>query len=151
MGFSTILPQIKAVLEGVSGIQNVYDYPRYSSDITVMKSLAVSNSIFHLWLIERVAAPSVASLDNQVFRRHQFHLTGFYQVDDSAASEKTFQGLLDLVMNAFDNSDNLTLGDTCDQTQAAQLLEKSDVMFMDVLCHMGVILIEADEEVTVNL
>lgn len=148
MSYSTILAQVKSTLEGVSGVANVNDYIRYSSDLSVMKSLFVSNSVFHTWFITRTSAPSEASLDAQVFRRHNFELLGFYEVDDSLESEKTFQALCDTIMNTFDDDANLTLSGTCDQTQAAQLLEFSQVMFSDVLCHHARILLLCDEEVT---
>ncbi|RMF65557.1 MAG: hypothetical protein D6743_07835, partial [Calditrichaeota bacterium] len=68
-------------------------------------------------------------------------------LDDSAASEKTFQALLDSVMDAFDA--NITLNATVDnQPRSAQLLEKADVEFAGILCHRARILITAEEEVT---
>jgi hypothetical protein len=148
MSYSTILAQVKSTLEGVSGVANVYDYQRYSSDLSTLKSLFVSNSIFHGWMITRVSAPATANITNQVFRQHQFELLGFYQVDDSLESEKTFQALCDTIMNTFDLTANLTLGGTADQIQAAQLLEFVQVEFVGVLCHHARILIQADEEVT---
>lgn len=148
MSYSTILAQVKTVLSGVSGTANVYDYWRYSSDMTTLKSLFVSNGILHTWMITRTSASAEASLDSQVFRNHQFELTGFYQVDDSAESEKTFQALCDTIMNTFDQTSNFTLNATADQIQAAQLLEFTHVEFCGVLCHQARILITANEEVT---
>lgn len=148
MSYSTILPEIKSVLNGVSGVANVNDYLRYSSDITTMKSLFISGGIFHVWFITRTSAPTTANIDNQVFRQHQFELLGFYELNDANESEKTFQQLADTIMDTFDLKANLTLGDTCDQLQAAQLLEFSQVEFSGVLCHHARILIAADEEVS---
>lgn len=148
MAFSAILAQVKAILEGVSGVENVHDYPRYAADITTLKNLGqTATNKFQLWFIERTAAPSIVNAQNQVFRQHQFTLWGFYALEDSTASEKTFQALLDSVMDAFDA--NITLNSTVDnQPQAAQLLEKADVEFAGILCHRARILITAEEEVT---
>jgi hypothetical protein len=148
MSYTTILAQIKSTLEGVSGVQNVHDYLRWSADLTTHQSLFIANGTFDFWMIERTSAPSEASLNGQVFRNHEFILHYMTQLDDSAASEKTAQQLADDVMDTFNLRANLTLGGTADQIEAAQLVEKTEVEFGGVLCHYLRIGINANEEVT---
>ena len=146
--FTQILAEVKAVLESVDGVQNVHDYLRWSADLSRHKQLFVANNKFEFWQIERTAAPSVASTDGQVFRTHQFELWYLREVDDSNESEKLAQELADDVMDTFNARANLTLNETTDQIQAAQMIEKTDVMFGGVLCTQIHIRIFADEERT---
>lgn len=103
-----------------------------------------TNEIFHTWFPERVAVPSEATLGNQRRKHHNFDLWGYYQIDDSASSEHTFQVLIDTVTDLFDTE--ITLKDEADIIQAAELLEKVDVKFCGFLCHRAQIRIIVEEE-----
>lgn len=103
-----------------------------------------TNEVFHTWFPERVAVPNEATLGNQRRKSHQFDLWGYYQIDDSASSEHTFQVEIDTVTDLFDTE--ITLKDEADIIQAAELLEKVDVKFCGVLCHRAQIRIIVEEE-----
>jgi hypothetical protein len=149
MSFTTVLVEVKAVLESVNGVQNVHDYPRWSADFTRHKNLFVANGKFEFWQIERLAAPSEASLDGQVFRDHQFRLWYIREIDDATESEKLAQQIVDDVCNAFNQKANLNLDGTADQIKAAEMIEKTDGMVGGVLCNVFQVGIWANEEVTV--
>lgn len=104
-----------------------------------------TNQIFHVWFPERIAAPAEAFTDGQTSRTHEWILWGYYEVDDSKESEKTFQGLIDTVMDDFDNI--VQLQNEGDQLDAAELASKEDVMFAGVLCHRAQIKIATTEEI----
>lgn len=153
MSFTTVLAQIKTVLEGVSGVKNVHDYPRFTDNITDLDSLYVDGSNFSFWWIDRSSAPTDGGLGSQFFRMHRFDLWYFEAVDDSATSAKTFQQLLDDVMDEFNLTANRDLGGTADlNEEPSELLEViHGVNFPregGPLCHRGHIRIIAEEDVT---
>lgn len=158
MSFTTVLVQIKAILDGVTGIANVYDYPKYSGDWTTLNSLFVSNSKFHFWEIYRTSALSGQStgepggLGSQIFRDHVFLLDGYYGVDNANASEKVFQALCDTIMDTYNSVTNRALGGTADLQIPAELVSFENLRYPPgrdvVLCHKAQIRIQASEEVT---
>lgn len=152
MSYTSVLSDIKTILEGVTGTANVYDYPRYAADQSTQLSLFVTTAgILHTWWIERTSAPAEKVLGSQVFRRHNFELRGFYELNDADATEKTFQALVDTIMDAFDIKANVNLTSGANLVDAAELVEKLDVTFNvegHSLCHMARVKIIVDEEVT---
>lgn len=150
MSYTTILAEIKTILEGISGIGTVHDYKRFSDNVTTLNNRAVSSSKFHVWFITRRAAPSTSSGSTQVFREHEFVLEGWYAIDDANASEKTFQALCDTIMDEFNSSTNILLNGTADNIRSPQLEEFTieGETLAGVLCHKAIIIVYADEEVT---
>lgn len=126
----------------------VYDYIRRPQTTKTRDWKLVTESIFHVWFITRNRMPAIAGTSGQVLRDHTFQLIGYYQVDDTNASEKTFQELCDIVMDEFDTTSNLQLNNTAEQLQAAQLIEfNSFEERFSVICHEAIIEIVAIEEV----
>lgn len=145
MGYSTILANIKSTVEGVSGIGKVYDYERFAANWGNMLALfKTTGNIIHGWTVSRIATPRrYNTIGRDPERAYVFRLRGVYGLDDSAASEKTFQGIINLVADAFD--DNMTLNGACvslapdwgpmaDQA-GLQVVEIDVRAFGNVLCH----------------
>jgi hypothetical protein len=148
MSYSSILALLKTQLEAVTGIGKVHDYFRYSESLQKeAHDLFISGGIFHTWMITRVSFDPEAQTSFLVERAHAFDFWGFYQVNDSEASEKTFQALCDTICDKFDDDGNVVLSDSVDQPARAQLLNFDiEVKFMGVLCHRAQIRITAYEE-----
>lgn len=148
MSYTTILALIKTQLEAVTGIGVVHDYFRYSDDLEKLgRELFERNGIFHTWMISRVSVEAEALTSFQVERTHAFDLWGYYQVNDSEATEKTFQALCDTVMNKFDADENVVLSASEDQPVPAQLVNFDiAVEFMGVLVHRAQIRLNIFEE-----
>ena len=147
MSYSTILALIKTQLEAVTGIGKVHDYLRLSDNLEKSGiELFTSNQILHTWMITRVSMPAVANTSFQVERRHEWDLIGFYQINDSEATEKTFQALCDTIMDKFDSGDNVVLDGNTDQEEPAQLVSFEAVDYMGVTCHRAIIRIMTFEE-----
>ena len=108
-GYTTVLAAIKTELEGVSGVVNVYDYPRWKDDITAWESLISSGSTLHFWEITRDSAPSEAQSGGQIFVNHTWSLWGWYHVVDADESYKTFQGIVDDVTDAFNDTASINI------------------------------------------
>lgn len=147
MAYSTILSTIKSTIEGVSGIGKVYDYERWAANWgTVLTLYKTTGNIIHGWTISRVSTHRQSLSIGAPEQAHIFRIRGVYGLDDSAGTEKTFQGILNLVAAAFDA--NMTLSGAC-LTLAAEWgpmtgqhglqIEEVDVRaFGNVLCHHAV-------------
>ena len=151
MSYTTVKDEIYAILSGVAGVNNAYDYPRLkvalSGDESSQKAAFVFDSIMQTWWMERVSAPSEKLPQSDVFRNHTWRITGFYQVNDEAETEHTIQQLADTICNTFNNVSNIHLNGTAELIPAATLEEKEDVIFCSTLCHKVVLNVQANEDV----
>lgn len=138
MSYTTIVEALQDTIEAVSGTANVYEYLRYASDTETRNDLFIDNSILHTWMLTRTAAPSTDTLGEIFTRSHSFEVHSYYQIDDSATSEKTHQQLCDDVMDAL-NTNNEVVAGAAYLTGTAQLLEypSEGRMFCGVLCHFA--------------
>ena len=135
-------------LRTIPDIGMIYNRPRYNLDIRTLRSLFISNGILHVWWIERSATEGDERAGRDVNRIHIFTIWGFYQVDDSASSEVTFQTEIDRILNILDAA--YTLTSTSDLSHVATLEEKVDVEFQGVLCHRAKIRLRAEEEIALS-
>jgi hypothetical protein len=134
---------VKTILAAVSGIGVVHDYERYAVEASALKALFVTGGRLHGWTITRERTPSVYRTNVQTERRHRFIIRGYYALDDSAASEKTFQDLVEAVEAAFRTND--TLNGTAEVAGPLQVERVGPVLFAGVLCHYVELSLEAQE------
>ncbi|KKL13388.1 hypothetical protein LCGC14_2526260 [marine sediment metagenome] len=146
MPFAAIRDEIATQLATVSGIGQTHNRWRFWKDRGGKITLAFSSDILNVWFIRRVGVESVAKSGGAVTRTHIFDLAGFYEFDDANESETTFQNLIDGVMDKFDDSANLGLSNTGDQTESAELIEFGDEMLGDHLCHAVIVRIQVVED-----
>lgn len=150
MSYSTILPKVFNILNGVSGLRNVTDIPpEHENDYSEIKTAFVEDNIFETWFIERTSAPADKFTQGQTFRRHQFAVWGFYSIDHANRSEETFQTKVDSILDAFDAVSNIDLGlsGSAYLIQGVQFEEKADVLFAGFRCHRAKLVVEVNEEV----
>ncbi len=104
MSEALIRAQVKAILEGVSGIGVVHDYERTSQSLAdyleLMSAGQGAEKKVNGWTITRTGTPAGASMGS-VERNHTFRIHGIYALNDAEASEKTFQAFVEAVFSAF--------------------------------------------------
>ena len=105
---STIQATIKSTLQGVTGVENVYeDFPRANDvDEFIAKFMESDETNLQFWVITRIASPPNTSENasripvRSVWYNHQFDISLWYGIktDDS---ETKFQALIDVVLGVF--------------------------------------------------
>ena len=145
MSLSTVRAKMKTVIESVSGIGQVHDYKRYVHDWDSYKELFAKNQKINTWEIQRnhVESDPYGGSGGREDRMHVFIIRGFYAVSDDLASEKTFQDLADLVIDAFRNKPDLdAVANIINFPITADFQES---MFGGVLCHVVEIRLSVSE------
>lgn len=143
--YSNILTELKTILDGVTGIGETDDYLRLSHDEQNNISLFVNSSKLHTWYLTRSKCISERYDNKYVLRNHYFEVHGIYVLDDANESEKTFNSLVDTVLNEFQEKANINL------TTNSRLIEVSNNVniehreFVNVLCHYCLISLIVEE------
>jgi hypothetical protein len=135
VSLATVRASIKGVLVAASG-GKVHDYLRLiEAEKAIADELMVSKKL-HAWCItldesepfSEKRLPACHALADMAFVLH-----GWYAVDDSAASEKTWADLVEDVMDAY-RADK-KLGNTVIEAGPAQWREAGYRSYVGVLCH----------------
>jgi hypothetical protein len=149
VGLSEIRTQIKAVLEGVSGIGSVHEYDRWFADWGKLIELfkTADNKIIG-WMITRRKTTATRDTMPTIMRDHTFLIRGVYGLKDSAASELVFQDLVEAVQNAFDSA--YLLGGNAINSGPMQITLVEIRMFGSVLCHYAELEYPVSERVEYN-
>lgn len=127
---------LKALVQGVTGIGNVYDYQRHVENEAELKSLYVSGSRMHYWCV--TLGPDEKFVETRYPASHSkawitFAIRGYYALKDADATEKTFVNLVEDVLDALRS--NKTLGGVCLQSGPARWTGPNHVDIVNVLCH----------------
>lgn len=149
MSASALRTAIKNKVAGVSGVANVYDYMRFASHQTAFETLFKSGTTLHGWMVTRRTMPSSVDTRDTTIRAHGFKIIGLYGVDDATASEKTFDGLVEAICNAFDA--DADLGGLVHVSAPAQVAVIEHRMFFGNLCHYAEIDLQPKEQVSFSL
>jgi len=151
MSYTTILAALKTLLDAVTGIGKTYDHFKWATDITTQKTLfTTAGGIFHTWFLTRSSCPVEPYTNKQENRKQVFDLWGYYAVDVSAESEKTFQALCDTILDKFNDIDNKGISATVRAIDSMQILEVTYVEWCNVLCHRAQMQITIEEEIDVT-
>jgi hypothetical protein len=90
-------------------------------------------SVLHGWTISRFRIEEEWLTNKEVLLRHHIMIRGFYGCQDSAATENTFQGILDSVCNKFrEDFDMDSEGEWRNPLQFGTIDYR---LFGSVLCH----------------
>ena len=158
MSEASIRARIKERLESVDGIGIVHDYERWAMNWNdILDKFKTPSNRYHGWMISRTQRTPKQSSVCGIEVAHTFRIRGIYALDDAAASEKTFQSLIDNISLAFDADE--TLNGTCLTTHpdfgplagtAGLIVDQIDMrMFGNVLCHYAECRLGAVEKVYV--
>lgn len=146
MSLSTIRAEIVTILSGVAGVgPNIHDYERYAAHWTDYLALFKDTDKILGWVItrEKTIETEVSNANNM--RTHTFVIRGFLSLDDSAATEKIFQDLIEAICDEF--RPNIRLNDTAFDTFPIQVDIQEPRMFGSVLVHYTEMRKDIQEEI----
>jgi len=144
MSLANIITNAAAILGTVTGVgSKVHAYERYASDEAALRSLFVENSKVCGWTLTREATTSQEAVGG-CRDTHIIVIRGYYSLDDSANTEKTFQDLLEAIRTAFDANRQLAYG-----TPTIYAAHSSDRMSVRTVghCKLGGVLLHYAEVV----
>jgi hypothetical protein len=102
MSLENIISEVKTILSGVTGVgTKIYDFERYVQDIAGFDSLFKESGKVRAWTISYDASAEEPDTTTSNLTTHTVVIRGYYGLDDSAASEKTFRGLIEAIRDAF--------------------------------------------------
>jgi hypothetical protein len=140
MSWSTINNAIHTTLSAVSGVGVVHKYRRLAVDVDVFRTLFVSGGKVNGWDISRVREDR-QHFGNRITR--EFEIRGFYAMADAAASELTFQQLVENIMVAFELDQTLT--GTVLQSELPNIAIQVQAEFLGLSVHHAVLTIRTIE------
>lgn len=140
---AAIRAAIVAELQAVPGIGTVHDYERYAAREGDFRTLYLHDlgggvSQIRGWYVRRLSTAETLIVMGRSDGVHQWLIRGFMAIDDLAASEKTFDDLIETVRARF--RANETLGGLIASVytpdgKGPELVESQPVLFGGVLCH----------------
>jgi hypothetical protein len=150
MSEALIRQQIYTTLSGVTSIGKVHDYERWAADwdafIALFKTTVAGAPQIRGWEIGREAVAAVYDDNAEESDTHQFVIRGYLVVKDSAATEKTFNALIEAVRQAF--RFDFTLGGLCEMAGPMTARVITTRMFGAVLCHYCELVFPVQEVLT---
>ena len=152
MAFAAVRAEVKTILDAVTGVGKVHDYLRHSTTWTEIFSRHKDGGKINDWEITResatqelIAIQGAGGTEPFYHDTHAVAILGRISVDDSAASEKTFQALIDTVVAAFrvkPRLNNVVL-----LPESLQVPQIGHEMFGGVLVHFARLTFQAVERV----
>jgi len=145
MSMSSIRDEIKSILASATDVgTKIHDYERWSNTWEDFLQLFKTDGLIKGWTISRIATPEVNSTPSTNIRTHTFVIRGYYSLDDSAATEKTFQNIIENIATAFRSKP--TLNGKALHCDPLQVTSVGTVLFGSVLCHFCELRLLVQEE-----
>lgn len=148
MSLSAIRGEIVKLLKGVTGIGIVHDYERWTADWKRYLALFApkGQEVINGWTVTRTSSDEEPHAENQHYRFHRMVIRGYYSHKDDAASERTFQDLVERVCDSL--RVNRSLNGVAEHAEPPQVTVVEPRAFGDVLCHYAEIHLTVEEDVT---
>lgn len=148
MSLSTQRTALKAILDGVPGIGVVHDYERWAAQWAefLARFQDSATQTIRGCTITREATAEVWLTNTQVERRHTWIIRLYVGLDDTAASEKTAQGLVEAICDAL-RLDPALGGSAEGDSPPPQVRAFEPRLFGRVLCHVAEIAVAGKEVV----
>lgn len=147
MSEATIREQIYTILSGLTDIGKVYDYERWAVDwatfINLFKTRVGTTDQIRGWEINRKAVKGKTSAFETEESTHSYVIRGYLGLNDANETEKTFNGLVEAVRDAF--RDHPTLNAAAEYHGGIQAEVIEPRMFGGVLCHYAELVLEVSE------
>lgn len=134
MSESATRTQIYTILIGVSNIGKVYDYERWNVNWGAFINLFKSTTHNQIRGAE-IGRKAPVTFEKDGIRTHTYFIRMYMAVDDSAATEKTFNTLVDTVVDTF--AANLNLNAAANGSEYIQVDALDTRTFGSVLCHFA--------------
>ena len=146
MGLADIREQVKRIISGVDGTGVVHDYERWADPWNKFLALfADADKKVNGWMFSRVQTMQRKESLGEIERLHILRFRGFYGVRDRNASEIVFQGVIDRLIDRFNEPDAENLDGAClttypdwgpmDGAVGLQVDKVEPRKFGSVLCH----------------
>lgn len=129
---------IVATMNTVPDIGLVHRYERYAKLQNKFRTLYVTGGEVRGWYVRRTATRETSPGRGRYVVVHDWLIRGFMALDDLAATEETFDALIEAARDAFRADETLggvIAGTNVDNRAGAQVTESVPVMFAGVLCH----------------
>ncbi len=151
MSVAAIRAQIKTILQGVTNIGQVHDYDRWEINwddfLALFKSTVGGVAQIRGWTIHVHSDGSSYPGTNNVGQfEHLFLLRGYLGLNDSNATEKAFDDLVEAVVKAF--MGNYPLNGSAMNAEPPQVTVKEVRQLSDVLAHYAEIQLRVKERAT---
>lgn len=133
---------IVAKLSAVADIGKVHGFERYAVQAGEMKALYVATIAgrdqLRGWFVRRLRTAETSDALGRYVVTHDWKIRGYMALEDSAASEKAFDGLIELIRDAFRSDENLgglISSTVVEDAAGVQVEESAPVLFAGALCH----------------
>ena len=145
MSLATNIQAVKTILQGVSGVSNVYDRVRnWQTEKQFRDGAKTPGGQIQFWFITREATAAEDLGPRFTARRHTLAVHGYAGVQDTAASESAFQALVESVVAAL--GANRKLNDTARHSGPAQVRAVDFRILANVLCHHAEIVLAVEDK-----
>ena len=145
MALANNIQAVKTILEGITGVANVYDTVRnWQTEKQFRDGAKAAGGGIQFWFITREATAAEDLGPRLTARRHTLALHGYTGVQDAAASEKKFQALIESVVAAL--GANRQLNQTARHSGPAQVRAVDFRILSNVLCHHAEIALVVEDK-----
>jgi hypothetical protein len=145
MSLANNIQAVKAILEGVAGVENVYDRVRnWQTEKQFRDGARTGGGGVQFWFITREATTAEDLGPRFTARRHTLAMHGYAGVQDAAASESSFQALVESVAAAL--GADRKLNDTARHSGPAQVRAVDFRILSNVLCHHAEIVVAVEDK-----
>ena len=145
MALANNIQAVRTILEGVGGVANVYDRVRnWQTEKQFRDGATAPGGGIQFWFITREATAAEDLGPRFTRRRHTLAVHGYAGVQDAAASETTFQALVESVVAAL--GADRKLGATARHSGPAQVRAVDFRILSNVLCHHAEIALAVEDK-----
>lgn len=145
MSLPNNMQAIQTILAGVSGVANVYDRVRHwQNEKQFRDGAATPSGTIECWFLTREATRAEDLGPQFTSRRHTVAIHGYYGVNDAAASEKTFQALVESVAAALDA--DRKLNQTARHSGPITVRAVDFRILSNVLCHHAELALDVEDK-----
>ena len=151
MSLSNIITATASILASVTGVgSKVHAYERWGADEAAFKALFVDSGKVLGWTITRETTEAIDHVGGASMDTHAVVIRGYYSLDDSANTEKTFQDLIEAIRSKFNPNRRLTVSGTVNAhtSDRIQVRIVDHRMLAGVLVHYCELVLRASEIVT---
>lgn len=153
MSVATHRAALKALIESIHQIGRVHAYQRYAREDSAFQALylhTLPNGKKQLrgWQISHVAVAERFIDVGRVVNEHSWVIRGYLALDDAAATELTFDTLVEDIRTAVradPTLGGLSTGEPIGDEDGVQKRDAGPVMFCGVLCHSALLTLQTRE------
>lgn len=145
MSLINSIQAIKAILESVAGVANVHDTVRnWQTEKQFRDAARTGAGSLQFWFLTREATAAEDLGPRLTARRHTVALHGYAGVNDAAGSEKSFQALVESVVEAL--GADRKLNQTARHSGPVEVRTVDFRVMNNVLCHHAELALEVEDK-----